>query len=464
MFPQAAVTGRIVDQTGKPVANLLLCLMDHEVQNGMYTWTNVWETHQQTDADGAFRITDIEPGTYLLRTFIKPDPKHSGHGYATTYYPGTPSQNGAMRIVIQPGDELKLNLTVNDQQFQLVSLTYWNHEWKTGNEDWSIYHETDSTGWNHYATSRDSFEGDLTTRHHLNRMFAPAGEYTLHFQIYPPNDPVNGKLLPWPDGTQDPYLGSVAFTVKDQPVTLTEAPSQHPVAIRLHVRAKLARQGKRKAALPQCDEDHFGPEANFVLTDQLTHSGIEMSWQWDCSPSNFEFKGTYPGQYTLHISYSRGVYVSSLTCGGTNLLREPLVVRPGVPACSIEAVIRDDLSSLSVGFTPQAAAQLTAAGIAVTGLALIPIENPLEIPYSAQIELASEPEKLAIPPGTYLAVPFDGRPIAWRDPDERKRLMSLGTIVSLAPGESKTISFDWWPELIDAKIGSMAITFGRDLP
>jgi hypothetical protein len=463
MMPQGVVTGRIVDQTGKPVENLFLCLMERKVQNGIYAWVSVFGTFQKTNTDGTFRIADIEPGTYLLHTSIKPDPEHSGHGYAGTYYPGTFSQNEAMRIVIHAGDELKLDLTVTDQKFQPVSVNYWHHEWKTGDGEWGLLHETGSSDWNHYHSEKDTFEDDIDVRSHQIHLFAPAGEYTVQFSFYPPNDPVNGKLLPWPDGSKEPYLGSVAFTVKDQPVTLTEVPSQHPIDIHLHVRSEFAQPGKRKAARQEC-EDHFGTAANFTLKDQLTHGAIDMGWQADCGPSNFEFKGNYPGQYTLQTSAFSGAYIASLTCGGTNLLREPLVVRPGVPACSMEAVIRDDLSSLTVGFTPQAAAQLTAAGITVTGLALIPVKNSLEMPYSAELELASEPEKFAIPPGTYLALPFDGQPIAWRDPVERKRLMRLGTMVTVTPGESKTISFDWHPELIDAKIGPMGVVFGRALP
>lgn len=379
MMPQGVVTGRIADQTGKPVENLFLCIMERKVQNGIYAWVSVFKSFKQTNADGAFRIADLQPGTYLLHTSIKPDPEHSGHGYAGTYYPGTPSQSEAMRIVIHAGDELKLNLTVTDQQFQPVSVNYWHHEWKTGSEDWNLFHETDSTDWNHYATSRDTFEQDMTSRHHLYHLFLPAGEYTVQFQIYPPNDPVSGKLLPWPDGSKEPYLGSVTFTVKDQPVTLTEVPSQHPVAIRLHVRAELAQQGKRKAAQRQC-EYNFGTAANFTLKDQLTHGAIDRGWQADCGPSNFEFIGNYPGQYTLQASAFPGAYIASLTCGGTNLLREPLVVGPGIPACSIEAVIRDDAASLSVGLTPEAKANLTAAKMTETQVALIPIDNILDLP------------------------------------------------------------------------------------
>jgi hypothetical protein len=465
MVPQAAVTGRIVDQTGRPIEKLFLCLMERKVQNGMYAWVNVFETFQQTNAEGAFRIADVEPGTYLLHTSIKPDPAHSGHGYAVTYYPGTSSQEDAMRIVVHAGDELKLDLSVTDQQFQPVSVYYWQHKWEEGSGDWGVLPDTDSSDWNYYRNERYTFEEDIDVRQHLIHFFAPAGEYTVRFSSYPPNDPVNGKLLPWPDGTKERYVGTAAITVKNQPVILTEVPSQHLIDIRLHVRSELAQQmGKRKAVVRPCYEPSSAHGANFTLTEQLTHGGSERDWRANCGPSNFEFKGNYPGLYTLQASAFSGAYIASLTCGNTNLLREPLVLRPGVPACSVEARIRDDFSSLSVGLTAQAAAQLAAAGIAVTGLALIPMENSLDIPYSAELELASLPEKLAIPPGTYLAFLFDGRPIAWRDPDERKRLMSLGTVVTLSPGESKTISLDWRPELNDPKVGPVNVDLGRALP
>ena len=284
----------------------------------------------------------------------------------------------------------------------------------------------------------------------------------MRFRIYPPNDPVSGNLLRWPDGSKEPYLGSMTFTVKDQPVTLTHVPSQHPINIRLHVRSELAPQAKRKAQR-ECG-DPLGNSAQFNLREQLTHGSAENDWQPDCGPSNFEFKNNYPGQYAFEVTDPQGAYVASLTCGSTNLLREPLVVRLGVPLCLVEAVIRDDLSSLSVGFTPQAAARLAAAGITEAGLALMPVENSLQMPYLAGLELASEPGKLAVPPGTYLVLPFDGLPIAWRDPAERKRLMSLGTVITLAPRESKTVSLDWRPGQIDAKIGPAGLVFGRRLP
>lgn len=459
MTPQAIITGRIVDQTGEPIKNLNLSLMDRNIKDGLLVWGRVGASVTKTNADGIFRMAGLEPGVYLLYSSTMPDPQPrdpapwTDHGYAATYYPGTTDQSAATPLVIHAGEEFKADLTVRHEKFQTVTVAYaWNHPWSPGNPGWCL------SG----SGNEDYINSSWDETQHLIRLYAPAGNYKLEFTIYPPTDPKNGELLPWPDGTKLPYIGSVEFTVKDQPLALTEIQSRQAATVPLHVRAELTQQEKRKAAVPQYDV-YSPPGATFAPLNGQNQFGWAY-WRSDQGPSDFEFKNIPPGRYEIQGSSYQYSYVASLTCGGTNLLREPLVIGPGIPACSIEALIRDDFSFLSVGFTAQAKAQLTAAGITVTDFALIPIENKLDLPYSALIWLASEPKREAIPPGTYLAFLFDGRPIAWRDPDERKRLMSLGTVVTLAPGQSKAVLLDWRPELNDQHTQPVGVALGRVLP
>lgn len=458
MTPQAVVTGRIVDQTGEPVANLDLFLMYRNVENGLFVWEMVGASSSKTNTEGVYRIVNQEPGTYLLRNSSVVDSyMHVGlldndHGYAATYYPGTPSQSAAKPIVVHAGEEFKADMKVSHDKFQPVSLTFaWNHEWHQG-----------GTGWSLSSTMREDYlYSDFDSSHNLIHLFAPAGDYKLQFTIAPPGEPNTGNPSPWPDGTKQRYMGSVKFTVKDQPVTLTEIPSQPPLAIPLHVRAEFSQQEKRKAAVPQ-NNVYFPPAASFELSGGQVQFDNQFSWRADRGPSDFAFPDIPPGHYIIKTSAFQETYIASLTCGGTNLLREPLVVGPGIPICSIEAVVRDDVATLAVGFTPQAIAQMNAVSVAVTDLALIPVENLLDLPYSSLIRQGSEPKKVTIPPGSYLVFLFDGRAIAWRDPDVRKQLMSLGTIVNLAPGQSKTILLDWRSELNDSQPAGVA--FGRVLP
>ncbi|HLJ29849.1 MAG TPA: hypothetical protein VKY85_24280 [Candidatus Angelobacter sp.] len=102
--------------------------------------------------------------------------------------------------------------------------------------------------------------------------------------------------------------------------------------------------------------------------------------------------------------------------------------------CSIEAVIRDDLASLSIRLAPQAGAQIAAHGTRLTHFALVPVNNPFDLPFSGSVSGNSKPVKVRIPPGPYIAFLFDGYKRAWREPAFQEQLKYLGTPVTLAPG------------------------------
>jgi len=455
MTPQAIVSGRIVDQTGKPVDDLHLNLLQKQNIDGRNTWSVLGQTFTTTSAEGIFRIANLEPGNYLIQSLNSIDPQQGAgdadHGYAATFFPGTTNLSDAKPIRVQPGEEFKADLIVRHEEFQLVTVSFaWDHPWAPGLPAFGL----SSFGNQDYLSSM------WDDTHRLIRVYLPPGNFRIGFAINPPTDPKNGELLPWPDGTKAPYIGSVEFTVKDQPLALTGIPSQQPITILLKIDAELTQQEKLKTA--QSQYPYRAPQVSFDLSNGRPESNHHVSWQADRGPTDLALKDVPPGRYTLVTSASRGAYVASLTCGGINLFREPLVVGPGIPICSIQAVVRDDHSSLDVGFTPAAIDQMTAANATVTDLALIPVEDLLDLPYSAGIWRDSAPRELAIPPGTYLAFLFDGRAIAWRDPDVRKQLMSFGTVVTLAPGESKALLLDWRPELNASEAKGVAL--GRVLP
>jgi hypothetical protein len=446
MTPQGIVTGRIVDSTGEPIANMQVSLMCRDIDDGLFDWTTCtpWATMgtAKTNAKGVFRMTGLEPNAYLLRTSDVPDPQPRNpapeadhHGYAATYYSGTTDQSAAKPLVIHAGEELKADLTVRHEKFQAVTVAYaWNHPWSTGHPG----HGFSGSG------RRGHFNSSWDETQHLFRAYLPAGTYNLDFVIYPRNDPKSGKLLPWPGGTTRPYMGSVEFVVKDRPVTLTGIPSQQPISIPLHIHVQLTQRERREAKARNDYQALFAPTTYELKGDGWQYHNPQ-TWGPEGKPSDFQFKDIPPGRYLFGAYVRRYSYVASVTCGSLNLLRVPLVVGPGVPRCSIEVVIRGGSSSLTSGLTPEAKAKLIAAKITETQVARVSVEKTLVEPLSFGIYPAFEPFPDTIPPGKYLAFLFNGRAIAWRDPEERKRLISLGTVVTLAPGQSKTVLLDLLP-------------------
>ena len=457
LLAEAIVTGRVVDQQGTPIPNLALRLLDKQItEEGLYAWRGLGATNVRTDANGVFRMAKIEAGSYLLivpTAFDPPTdfpPPHPDHGYSAAYYPGVVDQKEAQPLVIHAGDEVTANLTVRRESVQAITVNFLR--------DLPVdpgYGAFDSTGPVFLA-------GELVEHTHSFRFLAPPGDYEAVFQFDTPTDPKTGHPRPWPDGTTTRYFGSAKFTVRDQPVTIENLPVQQPVNLSVQVHAQLTGKEKQQDASAQFQS--VAPAgAFFQLIGHNVQFNSQFYWRAD-KASGFEFKDTPPGQYVLRSDGNHGAYVASLTCGSLNLLREPLVIGPGIPICSIEAVIRDDLATLSIGLTPQAEAQMAAYGTGLTDFALIPVDNPLDLPFSGFVSRNSEPRKVRIPPGSYIAFLFDGSNRAWREPEFQERLKRLGTHVTLIPGDHKTLLLDFKPELDSPMIQPIGVGFGRVLP
>jgi hypothetical protein len=453
MLPEAIVAGRVVNQEGTPIRNLALLLLEKEIsKEGLYTWRGLGATNVRTDANGAFRISKLEPGSYLLLapTAVDPPgdfpPPHPDHGYSSTYYPGVLDQKEAQPLAIHAGNEIKADLIIRRQRLQPITL---NYRWEFQAEPQPGQFGTCESA---PAGSRLLVGGPVEHSHSL-RFLAPPGDYKLCFALESPTATQTGAPRP--------YYGSATFTVRDQPVTIDNIPVQQSTNVSFHINVQLTKS-KAQAGVSSQPQ----PVSRAVVSFELWGEDGEYnytSWSTDNPAPTSEFKNVPPGRYVLRAFGNSSAYVASLTCGLLNLLREPLVIGLGVPACTIEAVIRDDLASLSIGLTPQAKAQMAVYGTTVTDFALIPSDNSLELPFSGGI-WTSESKKVQIPPGSYIAFLFDGRNPAWSEPEFQEQLKRQGSPVTLAPGDDKTLLLDFKPEFDSPNSGPVGVAFGRVLP
>jgi hypothetical protein len=453
MLPEAIVTGRVVDQEGAPVQNLALLLLEREITDeGLYAWHGLGATNVRTDADGLFRISKLEPGSYLLLapTAVDPPgdfpPPHPDHGFSSTYYPGVLDQKEAQPLAIRSGDEIKADLTIRRESLQPITLNYlWEFQAEPQPGQFGACESA--------PAGSVPLVGGPVEQSHSFRFLAPPGEYKLCFAIESPT--------PTQTGAPRPYYGSATFTVRNQPVTIENVAVQQSTNLSLHVDSQLNSSEMKTDAPPQLQRP-----SRAVVSFELRGEDGEYyyaSWSTDKPAPTSEFKDVLPGRYALRASGNASAYVASLTCGSLNLLREPLVIGPGVPACSIEAVIRDDFASISIGLTPQAKAQMAVYATTVTDFALIRADNSLDLPFSGGV-WTSEPKKAQIPPGSYIAFLFDGRNPAWREPEFQEKLKRLGTPVTLTPGDAKTLLLDFKPEFDSPSSSPLGVAFGRVLP
>jgi hypothetical protein len=103
MTPSAAISGRVLDGEGEPVAGLLVKAIRGDDAGG-----------STTNDDGEFRIADLGPGKYLLLAWrsgpgARPEIRTDGTkevSYGPTYYPGVADLAAAVAVEVKSGAEV----------------------------------------------------------------------------------------------------------------------------------------------------------------------------------------------------------------------------------------------------------------------------------------------------------------------------------------------------------------------
>jgi hypothetical protein len=432
MLPEAVVTGRVLTQSGRPVSSIGVALFRKGIQDGRYVWN--FAVAAKTGDDGAYRIGSLEPGSYLVRSAAMADvhtPFGRDYGYEATWFPGFSAQDRAQPIVLQAGVQKKADFSVKES-LVLINLPYtWNLPDEEGAELYGM-----SGG-----APNDQVRPMVVHPGHLLQVYAPEGHYTFSLCIDPPSP--GGRRQPWSNGTIQPYCGSSEFNIEKYTMSAPTMHLQQPVSIPVHVRAKFGTQPHDD----QATTGHSPPGVLFRLESPNSRSGKVLNWS-SVQPEELAFTDVSPGTYIVRASGASGAYVASLTCDKLDLLRDPLVVGAGIPACAINASVRDDFALVKVGVSPQTIPVMTAAGVRLTAAAFIPLDEPLREAPGTTLPFGAPLMGVNLPPGRYLALISDSL-LAWNEPDVRAHLMTLGKVVTLKPRQTQTVLLDWSSELHD---------------
>jgi hypothetical protein len=108
MFPAAVISGRVTDENGEPVTSVTVSALGYTRRGCRRQWMNA-TSPARTDAQGAYRLSGLEPGRYLLAasygTYVAGFFKVK-RTYAPTYYPGTREGGRAEAVEVGLGGEL----------------------------------------------------------------------------------------------------------------------------------------------------------------------------------------------------------------------------------------------------------------------------------------------------------------------------------------------------------------------
>src|SRR5262249_16280925 len=126
LMPHGVIAGRIVDEDGEPLNNVMVQCMIYGYSRGKRQLMGQDGTN--TNDLGEFRLYGLKPGKYILSATYqsqnqpiverpaangKPAAQAPEERYATTYYPNTTRSDNASQIEIIPGAVMNgINMTL----------------------------------------------------------------------------------------------------------------------------------------------------------------------------------------------------------------------------------------------------------------------------------------------------------------------------------------------------------------
>jgi hypothetical protein len=426
LIPEALIKGRVTLGASEPASGVNVELLMRSVQDGLPRWTT--RTGGATNSNGEFRFAELQPGTYKVLTHEWMDndpgtlPGAQTYGFPPVYYPNSSDVSAAAPIQIAAGQTAQADMSLVRAPYYPVKIPVTNAGENVGINVNVSRQGQHGPGYSlEYNQANRVIEGLL-----------PAGRYLVEAASF-----------------------GVTFTSGSVNLTIGGGPAEGPAmilapdnSIPVNVKEEFTNDTSPRSGMWNNGRQTFsyrGPRLDVYMNAEPVDDFVPRGAGSIRQPTGPEdeslvLQNLAPGRYWLRIGGARG-YVASATMGGTDLLREPLIVVPG-SSTSIDITLRDDSAKLEGTLANFAPTQASPGLSSPAGFVeCIPLPDShgqfLEIPISPDGKF----EVMNVPPGAYRVIAFSKpeREIPYRDPEAMKAYESKGQVVNLAPGQKVTV-------------------------
>jgi hypothetical protein len=332
LVPEARIVGHVILPGSDGSDKMQVSLYRRNVREGQEHWDLV--SNAATRANGEFRLAELPPGSYKLLTLeqldrdpLTYDRRGQVFGYPPLYYPGASDFETAAIIHLAPGETFQPTMSPTKRPYYPVNLGFTTPV-ATPQIQISVWPQAHPGPG--YSLGYNQRDGDIEG-------LLPDGTYTLQATNYGPA--VMG--------------GQLSFTVGGAPVSgpaLTLLPG-NSIAVNVreefqHTQSEPAPQsftsfGKVSAPAPNNRRPNYLQVT--LLPDEVFGLSFPASLRSPSGPDDewLAIENVLPGRYRVIVNTSIG-YAASITSGGTDLLRQPLIVGSGASVPPLEITVRDD--------------------------------------------------------------------------------------------------------------------------
>jgi hypothetical protein len=439
LVPEAILMGRIVLEGPDTPDEVQVQLFHREIRDGLARWTP--QNLVTTNSRGEYRFAELYPGDYRVGTHEVPDrdpedfvPGAKVYGYPPVYFPEASDFPSSTIIHLSPGRVFQADISLARRQYYPIKISVAN----VAPEGAAIYVNVSVRGDGAPGYSLGYNAGDHTIRGML-----PNGIYVIEvtgnsqqgattlMNLRVENAPVeNASMTLLPNGTIDVQVKE-EFTL---PLSAQEGTNF--IINGGGNRDRLNRQSQRYLNVMLEPFSDFGQGRGANLRPPVGPNDKSLV-----------IDNVAPGRYWVRVNSSRG-YAASVSSGGVDLLREPLVVAPGGSAAPIEITMRDAMASFD-GTVEGANPQL--ASLDSPGTAAPQSSGPLAYVYcipqsdspgqftQAWVSPDGKINSQQIVPGAYriLAFKHPQNDLEYRNAEAMRAYESKGQLVQLIGGQTE---------------------------
>ncbi len=328
--PESLIIGHVNIPGSEGDLRVLLELYRREVREGQEHWVPAGTF--RTWADGEFRFSNLASGTYKLLTHEQLDwdtftaaPGRQHFGFPPVFYPGVTDFSAASPIQLAAGATFQANFSPTGREYYAVKFPVGSAvvgQW-VNIRVYPLGHPGPGYSLG-YSPAEQLIQGTL-----------PDGNYTL--QASAQSEPGSTGIL--------------NFSVRGAPLDGPAVNLIPNASLTVNVREEFS---SRRSGF---DEGPENPAHGTLSSDSLRRVNVQVSLtpieEFDSSEGgrsqpledlrehSLVIHNVRPGRYRLHVDSGVG-FAASVLSGGTDLLRQPLIVSMGGSNSPIELILRDD--------------------------------------------------------------------------------------------------------------------------
>ena len=420
LVPEGLIVGRVKFPSAEAADRVQVQLYRREIRDGYARWEQSAQT--TTRADGEFRFADLRAGDYKLfslesteRDPLTTVPNGPVFGFPPRYFAAARDFASADTIHVLAGETIAAEIAPERLKYYDVRVPVVSADPSPQQGlQVSVYaqgHRGPGFALG-YDPNQRAIRGSL-----------PNGSYTVEAASFQPGA----------------ATGVANITVANGPVNAPPLIMAPNVSIEINVRQDVA-AGENPAAAS-------GPYVTLQSAEDVTvENGSRDTYQSDQNPP--VLAGVAPGRYWVEVHpTASGMYAASVTSGGKDLFRTPLVVPYGASVAPIDITVRYDGAQIEATLEGAGSGSSVPAAIPAgrsnrfqpgTGPVVycVPLEGDGGVARALPPQFDGTYVLPQLAPGDYRILAFDTpQELEYHNPAAMRAYETKGQVVHLTPGQ-----------------------------